>query len=441
MKGGRPVVPGSEESLMAPRIRAALFASLLVCSLTIASATPSSASPKAQPRAGALARLTLPSPTGRYPVGTVALHLVDQHRANPWTAAPPYRELMVSLWYPAGDVRGYPLAPQMSPGAAAHFGSPAGAGPGLYGIPANSVDFAATRTSGHEGAPVAQHRRPFPVVLYSPGAGDPRTWETTEVQDLASRGYLVVTIDHPYDSSEVEFPGGRVVGSVLQQLFQEAHQPSEFQALAAKIFDVRVGDTRFVLDQLAILNHGTNPDAEHRSLPARLTGALDLRRTGMFGVSLGGMTALQTMDDDPRIKAAVDLDGNVESPLLPDALALWPVARHSLDRPFMLVGDPGVDHHQTPSWKLLWDNSPGWHVGANSEDSYKDNVPLIPQIARQLGLSDSFVTGDIGSIDPAQAVHTEETFAAAFFDRWLRDGDGHLLDGPSPHFPDVTFVA
>jgi hypothetical protein len=261
-----------------------------------------------------------------------------------------------------------------------------------------------------------------------------------------SRGFLVVTVDHPYDSSEVEFPGGRVVGSVLQQLFQEAQQTSDFQALAAKIFDVRIADTRFVLDQLAAVNHGTNPDAEHRSLPARLTGALDLRRTGMFGVSAGGMTALQTMDDDSRIKAAVDMDGNVESPLLADALALWPVARHGLDRPFMLVGDPGVDHHQTPSWKSLWDNSAAWHVdlhltGANGEDSYKDNVPLIPQIARQLGLSRSFVTGDIGSIDPARAVHTEETFTAAFFDRWLRDGDGHVLDGPSPRLPDVTFVS
>jgi predicted dienelactone hydrolase len=427
---------------MARRIRAALVASMLVCGVTIASATPASAAPKTQP----VARLTLPAPTGPYPVGKVDLHLVDHSRANTWATTPSYRELMISLWYPATDVHRYRLAPQMSPGAAAHFGSTDGAGLGLYGIPADSVDFAATRTSAHPGAPVARHRRPFPVVLYSPGAGDPRTWETTQVQDLASRGYVVVTIDHPYDASEVEFPGGRVVAGLLPQLFQQAQQPSEFQALAAKIFDVRTADTRFVLDQLAVLDHGTNPDAEHKPLPAGITGALDLRRTGMFGVSAGGMTALQTMDDDPRVKAAVDLDGNIESPLLPDALQLWPVASHGLDRPFMLVGDPGVDHHQTPSWKLLWNNSTGWHVdlhltGARSENSYKDNVPLIPQIARQLGLPGSFVTDDIGNIHPAQAVHTEETFLAAFFDKWLRGGDGHVLDGPSRHLSDVTFVS
>jgi hypothetical protein len=59
----------------------------------------------------------------------------------------------------------------------------------------------------------------------------------------------------------------------LQQLFQQAQQPSDFQALATKIFDARIGDTRFVLDQLAALNRGANPDAEGgpfpRASPAR----------------------------------------------------------------------------------------------------------------------------------------------------------------------------
>jgi platelet-activating factor acetylhydrolase isoform II len=423
---------------------AVLVASLLVCGAVTASATSSSASPTGAARA----RLTLPAPTGPYPVGAVDLHLIDRSRADPWTAAPPYRELMVSIWYPARDAGRFPPVPYMRPGAAAHFGSAAGngmLGSSLYGIPPDSVDFAATRTSGHEGAPVASHERPFPVVLYSPGAGDPRTWETTEVQDLASRGFVVVTIDHTYDSSEVEFPRGRVVASRWEQWFQEAQQNNDFPALAAKVFDVRIADTRFVLDQITALDRGRNPDAEGHRLPTGLAGALDLHRVGMFGVSAGGLIAFQTMDEDRRIRAAVDLGGNVESPLLPDALQLWPVARHGLDRPFMLMGDASTDHHQTPSWKMLWDNSPGWHRdvnlnGANGEDSYKDTVPLLPQIARQLKLPDTFVTDVIGSVDQARAVTTGETFVAAFFDRWLRGRDGHVLDGPSPRFPDVTFV-
>ncbi|MEV0809639.1 hypothetical protein [Micromonospora sp. NPDC050200] len=434
---------------MVRRFRTALFASLIVGCVTVASAAPSSASrnvaPQAQPRADGPARLTLPAPTGPYPVGTVDLHLVDRSRTDPWTATPAHRELMVSLWYPATGVGRFPRAPHMLAGAAAHFGSADGVGASLYGVPAGAVDFAATRTSGHRGAPVARRERPFPVVLYSPGAGDPRTWGTTLVQDLACRGYVVVTIDHTYDSSEVEFPGGRVVGTLLPELFGQAQQPDDFQRLGARVFDTRVADTRFVLDQLAALDRGTNPDAEGRPLPRGVAGALDLHRTGMFGVSAGGLSALQAMSEDSRIRAAIDMGGSIESPIIPDPIQLWPVARRGLDRPFMFVGDPGTDHRQTPSWRLLWDNSSGWHVdlrldGAKSEDSYKDIVPLLPQIARQLGLPDSFVTEAIGSIEPTRAVRTEETLVAAFFDRWLRGRESSVLDGPSPRLPDVTFI-
>ncbi|MFD2763559.1 hypothetical protein [Micromonospora eburnea] len=434
---------------MIRRFRTVIFASLIVGCVTVASAAPSSASrnvvPHAQSGADGPVRLRLPAPTGPYPVGTVDLHLIDRSRTDLWMATPAHRELMVSLWYPAGDVGRFPLAPHMTPGAAAHFGSAAGAGASLYGIPAGAVDFAATRTSGHRGAPVTRHKRPFPVVLYSPGAGDPRTWGTTLVQDLASRGYVVVTLDHTYDASEVEFPDGRVVDTVLPELFGQAQRPEEFQILAARVFGTRIADTRFVLDQLAALNGGTNPDAEGRPLPEGVVGALDLHRTGMFGVSAGGLSALQAMSEDSRIRAAIDMGGSIESPVIADPIQLWPVARRGLDRPFMFVGDPGTDHRQTPSWRMLWDNSSGWHVdlrldGAKSEDSYKDTVPLLPQIARQLGLPDSFVTEAIGSIQSTRAVRTEEALVAAFFDRWLRGRDGHVLDGPSPRLRDVTFV-
>jgi hypothetical protein len=50
-----------------------------------------------------LASLRLPALTGRYQVGTVALHLIDRSRPDPWVASPPYRELMISAFYPAQD--------------------------------------------------------------------------------------------------------------------------------------------------------------------------------------------------------------------------------------------------------------------------------------------------------------------------------------------------
>ena len=159
-------------------------------------------------------------------------------------------------------------------------------------------------------------------MLYSPGAEDPRTWETTLVQDLASRGYLMVTIDHTYNASEVEFPGGGVVDTLWPEWFQQAQQGG-FPELAKKLLAVRLADTRFVLDELAALDAGRHHDAAQRPLPHGLAGALDLHRVGMFGVSLGGIITPQAMYEDPRIKVGIDIGGTVESPFIPDPIR-WP---------------------------------------------------------------------------------------------------------------------
>jgi hypothetical protein len=356
---------------------------------------------------------------------------------------------MISIWYPARDVARYPRSPQMLAGAAAHYGGRDGYGWLGYHVPPGTVDWAATLTAGHLGAPLAQHAGKLPVVLYSPGGGEPRTWETILVQDLASRGYIVVTMDHPYETSEVEFPGGRVIdGSAFPSNAQQLRQllkHGDFPALAAKIAAVRVADTRFVISELAALDAGHNPDAEHQPLPAGLAGAPDMNQIGMFGVSAGGFTATQAMYEDQRIKAGIDIDGTVESPFLRDPMTIAPVFAHGLDRPFLLLGDPRTNHHSVPSWKSLWDHSSGWHAdltlkGASGENSYKDAVWLIPQIARRPGLPPDFATQQIGTVDPAAAVRAEEAYLAAFFGRFLRGKDNHLLDAPSPPYPEFTFI-
>jgi predicted dienelactone hydrolase len=390
----------------------------------------------------AQAHLTLPPPTGPYQVGTTSLHLIDRSRPNPWAASPSYRELMVSVWYPARDTSRYPRAPQMLPGAAAHFGSANGPAAQLYTVPAGTVDWAGTLTSGHTGAPAARAGA-FPVVLYSPGAGEDRTWGTTLVQDLAGRGYVVVTIDAPYDSSEVEFPGGPVIDSVLNAELQQAQKNGTLAALAKKIVDVRVADTRFVLDDLTALSRGGHPSGA--SLPAGLARRLDLGRVGMFGVSAGGFTAAQAMAEDPRIKAGLDLDGATDSPIIPGSDHLLPVFSTGLRQPFMLMGDPQTSWRTVASWKSFWARTPGWKLdltlrGASGENAYKDAVPLLPQVAAQTGLPSSVVTKDLGTIAPGPAVRAEQAYISAFFGRWLRGQSGHLLDGPSPRYPQIQFI-
>ena len=121
-----------------------LWLSLLVVagvSAPVASAQPA----EAPATTGQPLRPTLPAPTGHDRIGVVPLHLVDRTRPDPWVPSQPVRELMVSLWYPAQRVHGYPLAPWLPPAAWARFEQDLGVTPGVLRVPL---------THGRVGAPV-----------------------------------------------------------------------------------------------------------------------------------------------------------------------------------------------------------------------------------------------------------------------------------------------
>ncbi|MCX4885606.1 hydrolase [Streptomyces sp. NBC_00847] len=409
--------------------RSVIVSAAAAVALSAVPARAASAASVASGKAGPV-RLTLPAPSGPHPVGTVSLHLVDASRSDPWITSQPYRELMISIRYPARAVGGHPAAPQMLAGEAAGFA----ALNSFTDVPGSQVDWSATRTHAHEGAPVDRRSGPLPVVCYSPGAGDPRSLGTTLCDDLASRGYVVVSVDHTYDASAVQFPGGRVEGSVLPAEFDNAYpDPGRIKALLQKTLAVRVADIRFVLDELPC------------ALPRALRGMLDFGHTGMFGQSAGGFTALQAMHDDPRIAAAADLDGVLAYVQDDDAAgSLSTVAADGVDRPFLLIGKDGNDLSTVPSWDALWRHSRGWHRGLSlrgaEHATYTDAEALVPQIARRLGLPRKAVVENIGTIMPRHAIAAERACLAAFFDRWLRgrDDDG-LLDGSSGRYPEARF--
>ncbi|MEV4373524.1 lipase [Nonomuraea sp. NPDC049637] len=360
--------------------------------------------------------VTLPQPTGPREIGTVTLHLRDGSRADPWIKTHDRRELMVSLWYPTRRPDGRPAAPWLPPRAAEAFYRNNGLSPAAVGLPL---------THGREGARVAG--RGLPVVLFSPGNGADRSMNTTTVEELASWGYMVVTIDHPGDAGEVEFPDGTVTGRVLKPV------PVSRLAEKADEINVRVADARFVLDRLKELNKGQNPDAERRALPEGLRGAFDLKRVGMFGHSAGGATAAATMLADRRIKAVLNLDGP----------ALGKVAAKGLAKPYMLM-EAEIFDKPIRGQKAFWSRLKGWrlHVRTNGakHNSYTDLPLVYEQAAAALGLSKEQLRAVNGTLPAARAVAVTRAYTRAFFDLQLRR-EGHLLDRRSPRFPEVQVIA
>jgi hypothetical protein len=92
-------------------------------------------------------------------------------------------------------------------------------------------------------------------VVFSHEAHDHRADITIVVQELASRGSVVVAVDHTYDAFS-EFPDGRLTVPIDGE-----------HSLGARDF---ADDIPFILDRIDDLAAGRNPDAAGRPLPAGL---------------------------------------------------------------------------------------------------------------------------------------------------------------------------
>ena len=156
--------------------------------------------------------ILVPGPPGPFQVAMRVQGFTDTSRLDPY--APPdkphARRVLISAFLPVEPCRKYPveLLPYMPPQTAKVYGDQLG---GL-GLPDDTVarfqlEVSKLPTTGGN----SRHKDPrYPVVLYSPGFGLTRLLNNAGARALASKGYAVVTIDHPYDASIVEFPDGDV---------------------------------------------------------------------------------------------------------------------------------------------------------------------------------------------------------------------------------------
>jgi len=342
----------------------------------------------------------LPRPTGHQPVGVTSLSLKDTSRSDPWVPSVPYRELMVSVFYPATSGHG-PTKQYMTPLESERNLE-------RQNIPGLPLDVMSTvRTNAVVDAKPAGRWHGLPLVVLSPGWTQPRATLTALAEDLASRGYAVAAIDHTYENRATTFPDGHVTGCAACEVDD---QPGFWE----KFTQVRSKDTSFVLDSLL------------RS--AQWGSLIDPQRIGMTGHSAGGAATTQAMLADPRIRAGADIDGSIHVPL----------PASGLSRPFLFLGS--MDNY-TPGrpgpyddWETDWTHLTGWKrwlmVSGTAHSSFTD----LGVLAGQLGV-------DIGaSINAERALAITRAYVSAFFDQHLRCRPQPLLAHPSPAYPEVTFI-
>ena len=383
-----------------------------------------------------------PPPGGPYGIGTVTYHWVDPARTEIFRLSPAARrELLVQVWYPA---RQTPAAPRTAylPDAGAVMGALAR----LQHLPAILfTHFRYARTHAVADAPVAAGALRYPVLLFLEGVTGFRQMNTFQVEELVSHGYIVAAIDQPGIAAAVVFPRGRSVAGLpveqLRPLIRASYAPEDRLRLGpgqvldnAGIVPYLAQDVRFVLDRLTALNQA-NPIG-------RLSGRLDLRRIGVFGVSLGGIVAAEACYRDARLRACLVLDAP-----MPAA-----VVRAGLGQPTMwLTGDAAamrLEQHRAGGWpeneilaqqtsiRAVYQRLRGAGYIMQIRGAFQSNFMDLPTwmpLASWLALA-----GPIGG----QRAHTIiNAYSVAFFNQHLRGSPARLLAGPGTPYPEVHFEA
>ncbi|HEX9707848.1 MAG TPA: alpha/beta fold hydrolase, partial [Steroidobacteraceae bacterium] len=340
-------------------------------------------------------RLRAPTPAGSQMIGTRVLQSTDSTRTDPLLADGSKRELALRFWYPAAAAAGCRPAPYTSPAVWNYLGRLAG------------VKLPAIRTNSCLDAPIADGL--YPIVVFSHGLTGTFTDYTYLFEDLASRGYVVAAVDHTHEASAVELADGRIApsqyGSHLTQIVGLDESTARLLELA------RLGDIRFVVDELQRLeNQPDSPFAGHFNTTA----------IAVAGHSLGGLTALQALQFDPRVRAAVVLEG-----VLPESTFA------ATDKPVLLV-DAGRVQWSTGE-RDIWQKLRGPRLAVNLRDAGH----LAPSDAVWLTRG-AVKTGDLS---PERAVSAIRDYVAAFLDVHLQGRPaGQLLQQRSTAYPTVEIT-
>jgi predicted dienelactone hydrolase len=375
-------------------------------------------------------------PTGPFQVGTTSRYLIDPNRSEMLSPDPnDKRELYLQIWYPA-SVNHLPKAsygrnmPEILAAITRNMELPSFLFSHLKSTAAYSVT----------NAELSTEESYYPVILFSHGLGLYGFQNTFQMEELASHGYIVVGIQHPYHSLLTVFPDGR---TIAEQSYDLARF-DQFIEMNKMVTDIWVKDAGFALDYLEKIN---TEDAD-----GMFANRIDMSRIGMLGHSVGGAAAAQTLLLEPRVKAAVNLDGTLTGTgAIPAEGLPGPFMQLSAEKAIPQIGTPdsmdtnyweeaGVSQEEYNKYAGFLDvfennqrnafHNGGYHVWIKGASHYTftDIVlysPLVPYILKD-------------KINTKLAHRTINEYTIAFFNKYLRQMDSPLLQPSSSDVVEVT---
>ncbi len=270
----------------------------------------------------------LPKPVGAYTVGITHMDFIDGDRKQvfEFEETEASREIPITIFYPSDSTEGNDTAPYAFPGALE----------GIHKLTHGfwSKNMSKLKTRVYENVSVSKKKEKFPVIFFNHGYFAYEMQSTILCSDLASLGYIVISVGHPYEASGIRYMDGRIVklhksnikrfnSSTNKEykkiIFKELVKKKEWYSdeksmeLASILFQkigvelskstkIWADDTIFIADQLENINTG--------KIDTIFKGKLQLDLGfGITGHSVGGATSTQVCYDDKRFVCGINIDG------------------------------------------------------------------------------------------------------------------------------------
>ena len=387
------------------------------------------------------ATFELPAPTGKLPVGTTQWVVVDPSRQETFATGKP-REVQVIAWYPRAGTPSRPqaatvrTAPYMRNGMeeALSFARLAKLGDAYNGL-ANVKTHAIL-----DAAPATTPAR-FPVIVFSHGYTGLPSSHTALAEDLASHGWAVLHVIHPYEAAATLSDGTFVTftdekdamrpgilevlkewgpeGSTMEKVVAAADTAEKEKLLRGYLGALKNTDQvvkRWVLDVKVVLDR-----LPKRGAGAALAARLDLSRLGAAGHSMGGVMAGQFCVEDRRCKAGLNLDGIPQYGTMIDT---------PMPAPFMMVysGRPG----RAGASDLIYSRSASKYYRADVADTLHIDFSEMNFWGGPLRQRGAF-----GKIAPERATELTRLIVRSFFAQEILKQPSTLFSDSQP-IPGVT---
>jgi hypothetical protein len=281
----------------------------------------------------------IPAPDSghKFKAAVAEFSIVDTKRKDPHTIDED-RKIMVSLFMPV------PVSDCTNECDRAYMGKVAAkiANNQTLGNPSNGV-FEKMKYTVCCGASEPIDASEIPVVVLEPHTDTSRLLYSNLARYMTANNVAVVLIDHPHDSSVVEFSDKDVAFNSGATGLSNFSPLTAWNSTVTNAIDIRIQDIYTALEQLKDVdlltrNFGSN---------FKFTSGLNTSSYSIVGHGLGGTVATQLSISDRRVRLSINLSGSA------------PPLDHATASPIYFLGRSNFRRDADINWPSTWPHLTG----------------------------------------------------------------------------------